>query len=387
VDGPTASLLWESCRPHADERRVAGAVHGGADLQSATAAALTQRVSPLLWRALTTSGVVAGRENEGWARQLRDDAARCRARALILLPQLAPRVLAPLADAGVMPLVYKGAALVDRYPEVGLRPMDDVDLVLPPAQLDVAVVTLQRAGWRVVPVRRATHHELILTHDALPGLPVELHRALATWRERSNRLETLDLWRWRVLSPVLGEPAFTLPAEEEIVALVAHAAKPFHIFDRLIWAVDVAVVIEDANARNQPVDWDRVEGVARGVRCRTALAVALTQVARLGVTSPAELRQSPATNARGRALVPVLSEEWPLLERDWSMRRRLRYALVDDWRQRVTLFVGQIIRYGPARAPRDAIKLSVVGVRRWWRLRREVPRAKPDREPEQPIER
>ena len=54
------------------------------------------------------------------------------------------------------------------------------------------------------------------------------------------------------------------------------------------------------------------------------------------------------------------------------MRRRLRYALVDDWRQRLTLFVGQIIRYGPAAAPRNAIDLSTGGLRRWWRLRSEA---------------
>jgi hypothetical protein len=357
-------------------------VHAGADLPSAAVAALTQRVSPLLWRALTTSGVIAGQEDEPWARQLRDDAARCRARALILLPQLAPRVLAPLADAGVAPLVYKGVALIDRYAEPGLRPMDDVDLVLPPAQLDVAVATLQRAGWHPVPVRRATHHELIFTHDALPGFPVELHRALATWRERSNRLTTLDLWRWRVESPVLGERAFTLPIEEEIVALAAHAAKPFHVFDRLIWAVDIAVVIETASA----VDWERVQSLAARARCRTGLAVALVQAQRLGASSPDALRALPASGARASALEPVLSPEWPMIDRSWGVRRRLRYALVDDWRQRVTLLAGQTIRYGPRAAPRQAVDLGARGVRRWWRLRRGVAGDDAGRDSNQPSE-
>jgi hypothetical protein len=335
-------------------------------------------VSPLLWRALTAAGSADGREQEDWARDLSADAARCRAQALLVLPRVGPAALAPLAAAGLTPLVFKGATLAGRYPDPGLRPMDDVDLVLPPEQLRAGVATLEGIGWRVVPVRQATHHEVILTHPDLPGLPVELHRALATWRENSNRLTTLDLWRWRVPGAVCGVPAFILPVEEEIVSLVAHAAKPFHVFDRLIWVTDIAVLLAGAPDSSHPVDWGRVEELADRVRCRTALAVALTQVERLGAASPPALRDCPARNARARALEPVLSAEWPVIDRTWSLRRRLRYALVDDWRQRLSLLAGQIIRYGPVAAPRHAVELSARGVRRWWRLRRDAARAEPD---------
>ena len=347
------------------------ALDAGADLDRAAELALTQRVAPLLWRALGTVGVADGRGEEGWAAAVSRDAGRCRAQALLVLPQLAPRALDPLAGAGLTPLVWKGGALVGRYPEAGLRPMDDVDLVLPPNQLDAGVAALVKVGWEVIPTRRSAHHEVILKHSALPGLPLELHRALSTWRERSNWLTTLDLWRWRTAGTVYDAPAFVLPPEEEIVALAAHAAKPFHVFDRLIWAVDIAVVIDDAEVGDRPIDWERVASIADRARCRTALAVALTQAQRLGASSPAALREAPARNAREAALEPVLSAEWPVIERTWGLRRRLRYALVDDWRQQLTLFAGQIIRYGPAAVPRQAVDLSARGVRRWWRLRRE----------------
>jgi hypothetical protein len=108
--------------------------------------------------------------------------------------------------------------------------------------------------------------------------------------------------------------------------------------------------------------------------CRTALAVALCQAKRLGADSPEELRRNPAERTRAGALDPVLSPDWPLVDRDGSLRRRLRYALVDDWRQRVTLFLGHIIRWGPAAAPRHAVQLGGHGLRRWWRLRREAAR-------------
>jgi hypothetical protein len=370
VDAATASLLWAACRPVPDAEGVRQALDAGADLARASQLALSQRVAPLLFRALHDTDEV--NLSEDWAVALSRDASRCKAHAFLVLPQVAERALSPLAAAGLTPLVFKGGALAARYPDTGLRPMDDVDLVLPPEQLDAGVSILERAGWSVVPVRRGTHHEVILTHPALPGLPVEMHRALATWRERSNWLSTGDLWQWRTPGTVFGEAAFVLPVEEELVALAAHAAKPFHVFDRLLWAVDISVVIGAADSGTNSVDWERVARIADRARCRTALAVGLSQAQRLGASSPAALRTPPARNARERALEPVLSADWPVIPRTWSVLTRLRYALVDDWRQRVTLLAGQILRYGPADAPRNAVDLSTRGVRRWWRLRREA---------------
>jgi hypothetical protein len=249
--------------------------------------------------------------------------------------------------------------------------MDDVDLVLPPQQLGRAVETLEAVGWRVVPLPAGAHHEVTLVHDDLPGLPLELHRALATWRQRSNRLTTADLWTWRRDGTVSGVSAFVLPPAEEIVALAAHAAKPFHVFDRLVWATDVAVVISDADRSGDGIDWGRVAELARVTRCSTAVAVALGQARRLGADSPEALRRCPV-DARGRALAPLRSPDWPLLDRDWSTRTRLRYALVDDWRQRVTLLAGQVMERGAVAAPEKAVDLGIRGLRRWWRLRRET---------------
>lgn len=372
MDTATASLLWAACRPAPDVDGVRRALDEGASLERAAEVAIIQRVSPLLWRALQATGTVSD-EGPSWVDGIKRDVSRCQAHALLVLPQLAPSALAPLTAAGLTPLVYKGAALAARYPAPGTRPMDDVDLILPRDDVPAGVAVLERAGWRTVPPRPGSHHhEVILVHESLPGLPIELHRALADWRERSNRLTTLDLWTWGRPGEVLGQPALRLPPEEEIVTLAAHAAKPFHVFDRLIWAVDIAVAIGAAADAGQPIDWDRVDELARGARCRTALAVALSQAARLGAPSPERLRNCPAIDARGQALVPVLSTEWPLMDRGWSTRTRLRYALVDDWRQRLTLFAAQLLEGGPATVPRNAWGIGSRGVKRWVRLRQQA---------------
>ncbi|HEX9549347.1 MAG TPA: hypothetical protein VF942_18540 [Acidimicrobiales bacterium] len=43
---------------------------------------------------------------------------------------------------------------------------------------------------------------------------------------------------------LLRVAAFGLPIEEELLALAAHAGKPFHQFQHLIWSVDIAVVMD-----------------------------------------------------------------------------------------------------------------------------------------------
>lgn len=372
VAGATASLLWTACRPVPNPEGVARALRAGADLRQAADAAIAQRVSPLLWRTLRAMDLasVASSEQDdaAWAGLLQADASRCRAQAALLLPRIGPAALAPLAEAGLEPLVFKGAALAGRYPAPGLRPMDDIDLILPPEQYKRALPVLQRAGWRVARKQPDRQHTG-LVHHALPGLPLDLHRAFAIWREHSSRLTSAHLWARRQPGVIADVPVFVVPPEEELVTLAAHAAKPFHIFERLIWAVDVAVVVAAAEASACPVDWDGVKEFSDAVRCRTALAVMLTQAARLGVDSPEPMRRCSATGTRRLALAPLLSADWPLLERDKGIRTRLRYALVDDWRQGLALVVGQVTGRGVLAAPRQALALGTRGIRRWWRLR------------------
>ncbi|MFI5041296.1 MAG: nucleotidyltransferase family protein, partial [Acidimicrobiales bacterium] len=167
--------------------------------------------------------------------------------------------------------------------------------------------------------------------------------ALNTWREQSNRLTADALWQRRIPVDVFGTAAWGLPVEDEIVALLAHAGKPFHVFNRLIWSVDIAVVVA---AANRPPDWDEVARMASDLGCRTVVAVGLTQARRLGASVPDELCRVGATGPKQSALADVRSEDWPLVERDEGVFTRLRYALADDWRARARLFAGTVVGTG-----------------------------------------
>lgn len=365
----TAALLWALARPELDHQDVRAAMARTPDLEVVGRLAIEQRLSPLLARARAEVPADWEAMPAPLAAAVAADAARCRAQAALVLPVLARTALAPLGDAGFEPVVMKGAALASRYPRPGLRPMDDVDLLLPPRQHRGALRVLHAAGWERRD-RPGQHHEIVLVHPDVPGLPIELHRAFATWSTRTSRLSARALWEARTPTTVGGVAAFGFAAIDELLMLVTHAAKPFHTFERLLWITDIAVVVGAAAREARPFDWDAVAGAAARARCASALAVALTQAARLGVDTPAAVRHPAARGARRAALAPVLSPEWPVIERDEGIRNRLRYALVDDARLRLALLGENIIGVGPASAPGKGAATGVRLVRRWRQLRR-----------------
>lgn len=114
-------------------------------------------------------------------------AARLRARQRGLLNHgITMRVTRALEDAGIAAVPLKGAMLADAvYGDIGSRLSSDIDLLVPVADLDRAVDTAERQGWREPEPFRAPglprlHRELM--HESLP--PLELH-----WRIHWNEDE------------------------------------------------------------------------------------------------------------------------------------------------------------------------------------------------------
>lgn len=327
--------MWAAARPRPDLEVVAEAATT-ADLAQVLEVARLQRVGPLVLRALEAAGVPLPDGDPA-----RREAAFRRGQELVSLPLLVERALVPLESAGLRPLLYKGGGLVGRYPEPGLRPMDDVDVLLPSEQVADAVSVLQRAGWRIG-AHSATlpeledEYDIPLVHPETGGLPLELHHKLHRDRQRTNELDAAGLWAERIPASVCGHPAWGMPPELELLALVTHAAKPFHVFSRLIWAVDLVVVIEHAE-----IDWDDVSSRAEASRCRNALAVGLSFARRLGASVPDHLLELRGL-ARGRNVVgPVLDPTWPFIVQTRN-RRGFALALVDDRRARARLMIDQL---------------------------------------------
>ena len=333
----TASLLWEAGRLTTRVDAVRAALPC-ADPDRLVSLAQAHGLTGMLWRALANAGCTGGLGEA--SAPLEEQARLHRLEHLVLLPHAVETAIQPLLDAGLEPVVFKGPSLAARYPEPGLRPMLDIDVVLPRADHARAVRAATAAGWSVVIPADRDHYETVLSHRAVPTLLLEIHRGLDTWFQRSAEIDLDELWMHRVSSDCFGTPAFGLPAELEFAALAAHAGKPFHTFSRLIWAVDLTVVATPT------LDWGVVVGWAESWHCRTMLALALRQAERLGLAVPGELTAVRASKLRGRVLDPVGSLDWPLESPSLEGRNRLRYALADRWTRRLVLFAGL-----PAPAP------------------------------------
>ena len=243
----TARLLWEACRPAPDPAAVRRTLDDGADLSRAVASAAQHRLVPLLWRALVSAKALDQLGAE------RDDLAAAadafHMEALLLIPRAVALAIRPLTDAGLEPVVLKGPEVASRYPAPGLRPMEDIDLLLPQADHPRALDALQGVGWQVARAAGVDLYDTVLTHPEVPSLLLELHYGLERTTQRVTALDPLALWERRQPTECAGTPAFRLPLTEELVVLAAHAGKPHHRFVRLIWIADLAMVAHDAAER------------------------------------------------------------------------------------------------------------------------------------------
>jgi putative nucleotidyltransferase-like protein len=361
VGPPTAALLWEACRLSPRSERLLGALADGADPRLAAAVSLNGRTGPLLWRALTSIDRLDGLDDA--LDPLRQEYEIRRAQAALMIPVAVAAAIEPLTAAGMEPVVMKGPAVAMRYPAPGLRPMDDLDVLLPASQHDRAVRVLMEAGWTRFD-RPGQHHDTVMFLPQAPGFALELHRSLDTWRDAAHGVRAKDVWDARIPIECMGTKAFGLPPEIELVTLAVHAGKPFHHYSRLIWSVDFAVVVHAAGAT---FDWDALGRLIRRTATTTLVAVALRHARALGADVPDALLALPRGRHRATAIAPVLDPEWPLTFPDEGTENRLRYALADSRWRRVTLFAGELTREGPRRVPARLALSLWRGLLRWLR--------------------
>jgi hypothetical protein len=192
-------------------------------------------------------------------------------------------VLERLEAAGVEVLLVKGWAIARQYPEVGLRPYTDLDLVVRPGQTATA-----RAALAAPPIN---------------NYPVDLHDGPA----RIDALAFDDLAR-RAERVRLGKRDVRVPGLEDHLRILALHAFRHGVF-RPIWLVDLAVAVE---ARPPTFDWTRCLGSdprrADWVICAVALAHRLLGANVEGTPVAARARTLP------RWLVRAVLRSWDRCE-------------------------------------------------------------------------
>lgn len=228
-------------------------------------------------------------------------------------------IAAACARRGVALIPLKGAALARRiYGNPGLRPMQDLDLLVKPADVEAAAALLREAGYVVPPhldegVARREHFHCVFERPSL-GVKVELHWSLS---EEASLAEPALARLWERSGA--GEDGMrALDPATELVAVAAHAWKHGYLNPALV---------EDEQLR--PLLYEPLAGN------RLIWLLDLHRLMRAGATSPAACRDrarewaAPASLAGAVALAaeafgPVAGWGWDACrDRDASLARYL----------------------------------------------------------------
>jgi putative nucleotidyltransferase-like protein len=194
------------------------------------------------------------------------------------------KVLTLLYRDGIEPILVKGWAAARTYPEPGLRPYGDIDLVVRPDQHSKAAAAISAA---------------IAANEIEREYYIDLHRGFETLDDHSydelysrSMLAKLDDIDIRVLSP-----------EDHLRVLCVHLLH--HNAFRPLWLCDIGAAAE---GRASDFDWDRCLGVNRRRADWVACVIGLAHVL-LG----AEVVNTPVEPRAGRLptwLVENVLKQW-----------------------------------------------------------------------------
>jgi hypothetical protein len=169
--------------------------------------------------------------------------------------------LRALQDAGVETLLLKGVPLaLLYYTDVGLRPMADVDILIPYDTFDLALDLLEADGWRDLGLdiprdrRRRMYHGAGMQHPDGRSLDVHWQLALPFVLPHAEGESNDDFFRDAV-PLTLGDLAVTtLNPADMLLHIVVHglwSGSAAHVR----WCADAAVITKRAG---DALDWDRL---------------------------------------------------------------------------------------------------------------------------------
>jgi len=167
-------------------------------------------------------------------------------------------LLLALAEAGINTLVLKGGALATRlYREAGLRPMSDLDVLVPTDRAEAAIDTLRRAGWSpsiaITPALiRMQHAADVFTEGGSVKCDLHWH----VYWECCQPDADDDLWAASVPFDFEGVPTRTLGPADQLLHVCVHGSRRARR-PQLQWVADSLLLL-----RENGIDWPRFVGEA-----------------------------------------------------------------------------------------------------------------------------
>ena len=188
-----------------------------------------------------------------------------------------------LAREGIAAVALKGAWLAARaYPDPALRPMRDIDLLVPQADVIRAFEALQAAGYCQAEASELTLDAIVRIDKHMPpltaprGTMIELHHRL--W-ERDGRLDHASPTASEadvLARAIRGEDGIGYPAAEDLLGhVIVHAVYSHRLDVGPLVLSDVEHLLRAA-----PVDWTRFWAAADANHWRDGARLILELVGR-----------------------------------------------------------------------------------------------------------
>ncbi len=183
-----------------------------------------------------------------------------------------------LHDAGIPLIPLKGACLdLWVYPRPGLRPMSDLDVLIPGADTARAAAVMLDMGYRCdkplvedVTVLQEVHHLPAFTHPTR-HTHVEVHGTLASAQRSFVQSETI--WKHAQPAEINGVPVLRLCPEHLLMHVCWHGVLLHRLQDTgLRIVLDVAMILQRFE---HSLDWDLLLDQTRGAPWERAVALGI----------------------------------------------------------------------------------------------------------------
>jgi hypothetical protein len=281
-----------------------------------------------------------------WPSDLRErlrSAARGQAARELLIKHELDRLLPAMAEAGVRSVLLKGTPLAYAiYPQAYLRSRGDTDLLVAPAQRDLAEDSLRRAGYQAGESAGGALASYERTYSKTDTSGVEhvldLHWQLSNSQIYARALSFEELYAASTAVPTLDSSArMPAPIYGLLIAClhrISHLHAPYYVggvpyleANRLIWLYDIHLLSKHL----RPADWEDFVSLAesKGFRAICLDGLQATRAA-LGTKTPEwVLSRLAAPGPRELSAGYLSPSSWRL--------QVLELRALDGWGQRMQL--------------------------------------------------
>jgi hypothetical protein len=273
-------------------------------------------------------------------------------------------ILRFLHEAEIPTLILKGAALgLLYYKDLGLRPMADLDVLVPANKAIEALGLLRETGWKptVAALPRSIREDYLLVVKACnlvrPDSDPELDLHWHVFQECCEPDSDMDLWERSIPIVCGGVESRALSPADQLLHICTHAME-WNSIAPIRWIADAVAVLSSTS----DFDWDCVLQQARRRRLVYTLQNMLAYLRNL-VDAPI-----PDSVMNQLLMLPVTQ-----IERDWMKIRTRgisRLTVRDLFKVRYGLYKRSPLsgRYRPAFIGFPKYMKLIWGMDHWWQL-------------------